>query len=152
MSWSPPRFSSSALRERMSALVEGQSLSTGVADALEVPDARLPGRGWVVVSLLEDPGIVCVTTLRDGAALAARVPDLVALHGQSWFDAADLAPETAAAAARVDAVMGVESIAEIAERYRVAEAEITPHEVSILSEEGLPEEVLGLTVCFRYAG
>jgi hypothetical protein len=71
---------------------------------------------------------------------------------QSWFDAADLAPETAAAAARVDAVMGVESIAEIAERYRVAEAEITPHEVSIPSEEGLPEEVLGLTVCFRYAG
>ncbi len=142
-------FDTDELHRRIDALAAGDPLESVVGD-LNLP--RLPGAGWVLVDALESNGALAVMTLFADPLLDKLRPDLEALNGRGWSGAADLKKEQALSAARVDAVMGVEWLSEIAERYRVPEEELTEWEMKIRSDEGIPEEILGVTATFRYAG
>ena len=87
-----------------------------------------------------------MTTLLEGPALDSLRPGLARLHGRAWSGAADLDPDAAGWAARLEASLAVEALGDVAARYRVAEAELASCFGVVDSREGLPEVVVGLTV------
>ena len=146
------RFSDDDLRDRWEDLLEGEPLLTLLEPWLVDGDHRVPGRGWLVVTFIEAADLVAFTTLRDHDRLEALSADLNALDGRMYFDAADLRPEQHLPAARIDAVLGLEVLGEVAERYQVDVDELTDWEDAVPSEEGIPEVVLGTTLLYRCAG
>lgn len=141
----PRTLSTAELRARFEALVAGDPLDHHLADQLPV-DVAPVGRGWVWVTALEAAGCFAVTTLPEGPALDSLRPGLARLHGRAWSGAADLDPDAAGWAARLDASLAVEALGDVAARYRVAEAELASCFGVVDSREGLPEVVVGLTV------
>lgn len=150
----PPSLSLDALRDRIDRLAGGEEPRSIVVDLLPGPLPVVPGRGWLVVTGDEASGVVAVSTLEDGPALDRLRADLELLNGRIFFDGADLSREQAAAAARVEASLAMEAVAELCESYRDAvgrEALVAIHGSARL-HVGVPEVCLGVSAWVKCAG
>ena len=139
-----------SLREIAESLPRDEGLRAALAPHL-IPGPAPHSPAWVWVEAVEAAGLLSVLSL-SGPGLETLRADLLALDGRCWADGSDLGPELARSAARLDAALGLEPLADLAARYGLPEAAFSQFEGTLTAQEGLPDELLGLTLTIRAGG
>ncbi len=139
-----------SLREIAESLPRDEGLRAALAPHL-IPGPAPHSPAWVWVEAVEAAGTLSVLSLH-GPGLEALRADLLALDGRCWADGGDLGPALARSAARLDAALGLEPLADLARRYGLPEAAFAEAEGTLIAQDGLPDELLGLTVTTRAGG